>query len=499
MTLVLIVLGYITALELTIWLNHVWTHRRVLATLLVLGLGGATGALLAVELNVAIVVFAVFSLFRVINLLRIAESRMQADFLYHVTRKTSLWLIFYQLVTLGIYRLVEANHIDMLTCFYIVAVSQLAGAMVVLSSTLRHIKTTKPPFLEANLASKDLPSITVAIPARNETRDLEECLHSLVQSNYPKLEILVLDDNSQDRRTPEIIRGFAQQGVRFLAGEEPPRGWLAKNYAYQQLAQEANGKILLFCGVDARFSPDTLSTLITNMLHKNKDMASIMPQNTNSSLGSLLVQPARYAWELSLPRRILGRPPVLSTCWLITKERLKAAGGFKAISRKAVPESYFAHFAAMHGDSYTFMHSDAAIGLTSSKTFREQLSTATRTRYPQLHRRPELAVITMMAEFMTLLWPLLIGVLSLFSHEWPLAAISLVGFLMVAVAHASIINLAYGKFMPTGLIILPAAVLYDLFILGHSMWQYEFSEVLWKGRNISQPVMRAIPSLPQLK
>jgi hypothetical protein len=30
------------------------------------------------------------------------------------------------------------------------------------------------------------------------------------------------------------------------------------------------------------------------------------------------------------------------------------------------------------------------------------------------------------------------------------------------------------------------------------MWQYEFHEVLWKGRNVCLPVMRIIPNLPKL-
>jgi hypothetical protein len=498
MTLVLILTGIAALVEIGLWSKPLWRFKHGLAILMMIILSGLAGWLLAVEFTVTTVILTFFSMFRVINLLRLAEGRMQQDFLFHATRNTSRWLIFYQLLVFGADRLAAANHINILTCFYVVAIGQLIAAIVILASTLRHISTTRPPFLEYNMASHDLPTVTVAVPARNETKDLEECLRSLVASNYPKLEILVLDDNSQDRRTPEIIRGFAQQGVRFLQGKELPQGWLAKNYAYQQMAAEANGEIMLFCGVDCRFSPETLTTLITNMLSKNKNMISVMPQNLNQSLGSLLVQPSRYAWEMSLPRKLLGRPPVLSTLWLIKRETLKAAGGFKAISRKPVPESYFAHYTADHADGYSFMRSDKVIGLSSVKTFDEQFSTAMRTRYPQLHRRPELVVLTIMTEFITLFWPLLAGLVALISDEWALAAIGLTGFLLVAISHAAVVNLTYQRFKPLGILILPFAAIYDICLLNYSMWQYEFGEVLWKGRNVVQPVMRVIPSLPRL-
>jgi hypothetical protein len=42
-------------------------------------------------------------------------------------------------------------------------------------------------------------------------------------------------------------------------------------------------------------------------------------------------------------------------------------------------------------------------------------------------------------------------------------------------------------------------VAYDMAILHYSMWQYEFSEVDWKGRNICVPAMHVIPHLPKLQ
>jgi hypothetical protein len=383
-----------------------------------------------------------------------------------------------------------------LTLYYLVAVVQLGAALVILASTLRHLRTTRPPRLE-NEASQDLPTLSVCIPARDETDDLDACLRSLIASNYPKLEILVLDDSSQDRRTPEIIRQFAHDGVIFLAGKALPAQWLAKNYAYDQLASEANGDILLFCGVDCRFEPDSLTNLVKTLQQKSKSMISLLPKNLlpNSYKRSLL-QPARYAWELSLPRKLLNRPPVLSTCWLIKRDELEAAGGFSAVQRKIVPEAFFARVTARN-EGYSFLLADQSIGIASTKSFPEQKSTAIRTRFPQLHRRPEIVALVALAEISLLFWPLAICGAAIFYERWPLALIAGLAYVVHAYVYARVVNLTYQRFVPEGIIIFPLAVVYDVVILIYSMWQYMFGKVDWKGRDVSGRLAESTPNLAQ--
>ena len=58
---------------------------------------------------------------------------------------------------------------------------------------------------------KPLPFVSVLIPARNEEINIEKCVSSLLKSDYPHLEIIVLDDNSTDR-TYEIVGDFRRPG-----------------------------------------------------------------------------------------------------------------------------------------------------------------------------------------------------------------------------------------------------------------------------------------------
>ncbi len=496
MTLIIVLFGLLSGLELILWLPVLWRRPRVPAGVIAVVLPVVSAALVIEFWTAWSVVVAVFSIYRAINLWRLVEWRVQTDYLYYASRQTSHWLIAIQLVFLS---LVALNPLTTLSWVYCIAGVQLAAALALFIATTHNLISTRLPRITDAYADRDLPSLTVAIPARNETEDLEACLRSLTASNYPKLEILVLDDCSQNKKTPEIIRNFAHDGVVFVGGNPPPEHWLAKNYAYQQLADEANGNIVLFCGVDARFEADSLRVMVQTLLQTKKSMLSFIPRNQlagGSGLGMALLQPARYAWELAFPRFSSKRPPVLSTCWLVSAAVLHGAGGFKAISRGSSPESYFAR-AAMRQGGYSLLQSDTTIGLSSAKTFGEQRDTAIRTRYLQLHRRPEITALLSFVELLVLVAPPVMTVVAGIKHAWILTSLGGLASVLLITVHARFVALAYRRFLWRGLIALPVAALYDIGLLNYSMWQYEFGEVIWKGRNVCVPVMRVISRLPE--
>jgi glycosyltransferase involved in cell wall biosynthesis len=496
MKLELIYLGIVSLFEAFLWVRPVWLYRKYIACAIIVVLSIASGLFFGSHLNVWVAMIVVFSIYRMINLLRIVEGRTNADYLYHVARKTSFALISLQIISLAVYLLTRHHHIKLNVWLYVALVIQAGFALMLIASTLRHIKKSRPSDIETNYASRDLPTLSVLIPARNETDELDECLKSLLNSTYSKLEILVLDDCSQDRKTSEIIRGFAHEGVTFMGGEVPPDDWLAKNYAYEQLSKQANGDILLFCGVDTRFEEETLRLLVEELLNRKKTMLSIMPNNKLSSGFSLkksLIQPTRYAWEVALPRRLLNRPPVLSTCWLIKASTLKDCGGFESVKRTVSIESNFAKYAASKNDGYSFMRSGNLLGLSSVKTFAEQRDTAIRTRYPQTHRRPEIVGLLSIAEFTAFLGPITVFVISLVNKDWLALILSVIVFGMYKMFYLLILRLTYGRFILFEIALTPIAALYDIALLNYSMWQYEFNEVLWKGRNVCLPVMRVEP------
>jgi len=469
--------------------THAWPKR--LACVFAGVLLATVTIMLSVDIWRVWIWSAPFAAYRIVNLLRVYYGRLPQVRLKAMAMQAFAWLVAAQLgVTLLAWITYKAHWEYML--LDIVAAAQLLAVVILLRSTTNTWRYATVPLDTEPLSDRELPSLSVLVPARNETVALEQCLQLLTASDYPKLEILVLDDCSVTQRTPEIIRDFAQAGVRFIQGGVPDESrWLAKNYAYEQLAQEASGDLLLFCGVDTLLEPKTMRQLVRILIARDKNMLCVMPLRKHADgNGHSLFQAMRYYWELCLPRRFFKRPPVLSTCWLIRAQALNKMGGFEAVSHSVNPEASFAR-QAVTTDSYSFIRSDDTLGVFSNKPAREQYGTSVRVRYPQLHRRLELVALVAICEVVFLLGPI-IGLLLANSLPRTMAYLSVWGLstlcLLVTYSFASIGTRLSSPWY--GWILMPAAFVLDLVVLHISLWKYEFGEVDWKGRNVCLPVMQ---------
>jgi glycosyltransferase involved in cell wall biosynthesis len=434
-----------------------------------------------------------------INILRIAEGRMNKDYLRRSVGSSILWLGFAQVSAMIAWWLGDKGYLDVSKeqFFKVIAGASLLVAVASLYTVFRNMYRTRPKGIDEHFSDKELPTVSLVVPARNETPSLTSMLELALASDYPKLEILVFDDNSQDR-TAEIIRSFAHDGVRFIEGTLPPNEhWLHKNWAYETLYEQAAGEYVLFAGVDVRLEPQSIRLLVTQSLNRKLDMLCIMPSRSTVSPMSLFIQPMRYWWQLVVPKNITQNPSVLSTCWLIKRKTLKKMGGFASNSRKVVPETFFAReLGKKH--LYNFVRSNKELGIYTEKDARDQLYTAVRTRYLLVHRHPERVLLSSLFEVGALVTPFLLTALG-FVYDIGIAHLfSVLAVICILSSYVVLTIMTDRKAWWIALINFPIVVMIDVVLLNWSMWLYEFGEVEWKGRNISLPVMHAIPSLPKL-
>ncbi|MDR7542949.1 MAG: glycosyltransferase family 2 protein [Armatimonadota bacterium] len=87
----------------------------------------------------------------------------------------------------------------------------------------------------------------------NGAADLREALSSLVSQTYPNLEVIVVDNGSEDESS-QVAEGF---GVRWL----PLGRNLGLAPAMNEGARAATGEYLLFLNNDMRFAPDFVECL----------------------------------------------------------------------------------------------------------------------------------------------------------------------------------------------------------------------------------------------
>jgi chlorobactene glucosyltransferase len=440
---------------------------------------------------------AILSAGRVFNLVRIAKARMHEEYLRRATQRTAIAFSTFQLLLLPIIAGIIPISLSLTHLPRVTAVVQTIVAVGILFITIRNIYLTRYRQGTTFYADRDLPTVSLLIPARNETIDLEECLRSAIASDYPKLEIIVLDDCSQ-LKTSDIIKGFAHDGVRFVQGEEPRDRWLAKNQAYQKLYEEASGDLVLFCGVDVRFGQHAIKALVTELLNRDKQMISILPRRLSGSVAGAFIQPMRYWWELSLPRVLFNRPAVLSTCWLMRRTALKKLGEFSAVSHSILPEGFFAR-ELVKTNNYSFIRANDILDIQTRKSYDEQRATALRTRYPQLRRRPENVALLALANLLFLLGPFLGLVYGLVQNDLPTFWISLASSIILVINHVTIVQLTSPPNVVVALINFPIEVITEVIIATVSMIRYEFGDVEWKDRNVCIPVMHVVPHLPPLQ
>ena len=192
------------------------------------------------------------------------------------------------------------------------------GLWGVLLSNLIYLRQRSSP----EVAS--LPSLSVCIPARNEADNLRRLLPSLLEQNYPDLEIIVWDDGSEDE-TWDVLESFDAPSLTVARGDGPPEGWIGKVHALYQCTRRASGRRYLFLDADAALTrPEALRRLVQQHEAVDSGLSTGLP--TLRGGARLLVSLVPYALLTGLPWALVPRTslPGMSAlngqCWCIDAE-----------------------------------------------------------------------------------------------------------------------------------------------------------------------------------
>lgn len=129
----------------------------------------------------------------------------------------------------------------------------------------------------ATASDADCPKISILFAARDEEEKLPAALATLMEIDYPHLEVVAVDDRSSDA-TGQILDDFAAQHprLRVVHVEDLPPGWLGKPHALQKAYEAATGEWLVFTDADVRFKPDVLRRAIALAKRQNLDHLSLL-------------------------------------------------------------------------------------------------------------------------------------------------------------------------------------------------------------------------------
>jgi cellulose synthase/poly-beta-1,6-N-acetylglucosamine synthase-like glycosyltransferase len=201
------------------------------------------------------------------------------------------------------------------------------------------------------------PLVSVLIPARNEEKIIERMLYTIMQQTYRNLEIIVLDDHSEDR-THKLAESVAniERRLRVITGKELPAGWTGKNWACHQLSLHAKGEILLFVDADVQLAPEAVSTAVTYMHNDRLSMLSLFSTQIMKSFGERLVVPLMNWLLLAfLPLRLVAGSPnpkfvaANGQFIMIRKDIYDTIGGHETVKDRVVEDMEIARTLKRNG------------------------------------------------------------------------------------------------------------------------------------------------------
>jgi len=116
-------------------------------------------------------------------------------------------------VVIAVVRICDALVTILRFAFIALAVLAAARTLLLLVLARRHARSILPMAEGARIA---YPEVSVIVPAYNEELGIAAAVRSLAASDYPELEIIVVDDGSTDR-TAAIVESLGIEGVRLIS------------------------------------------------------------------------------------------------------------------------------------------------------------------------------------------------------------------------------------------------------------------------------------------
>jgi glycosyltransferase involved in cell wall biosynthesis len=213
-----------------------------------------------------------------------------------------------------------------------------------------------------NLSPPNNPSLTVIVPARDEAANIAATLQSLLNQDYPNLQILAVNDRSTDQTGPIIDTLASQYPTRLRAIHiaELPAGWLGKTHALAMAARHAialyHPDYLLFTDADVLFEPTILRRSLAQAVATQADHFVTFPTPLVKTIGEgtllgylgIMGLWATRPWRASNPKAIRDSIGI-GAFNLLRTPAYQQLGGFDALRMQILEDLTFARKVKLAG------------------------------------------------------------------------------------------------------------------------------------------------------
>ena len=327
------------------------------------------------------------------------------------------------------------------------------------------------------------------MPARNEEQDIASSLHSILNQKNVDLEVIVVNDHSNDR-TGEIADDIARSDSRLKVLHNPPltKGWLGKCNAMQYGAAEASGDYLLFTDADILHTPGCFTSVVSVMHKESYDFISLFPLFENHSF-----------WEnINIPIYFFGIAKLLATpglenpdssnavasgaLMLINATVFRDIGGFQDVKGEMLDDIGLARLLKRQGYRVGYRLAPDCLKVRLFKTNLDAFWGNTKNILVAVEGHVWLAIPLMILGFLQNWMPLLAVVLGVLNTN---SLLLLVGLTTYGVQYLSFFSVRrLMRFRPLKLLFFPLVAIVAACCISRALVSHTKGSILWRGREI---------------
>ena len=224
------------------------------------------------------------------------------------------------------------------------------------------------------------PTVSVVIPARNEGTHLGPAMAERLATDYPGLEVVLVDDRSEDDTGAIADRlAAADPRVTVIHNTELPDGWLGKVHALALGAARAKGEWILFSDGDVEVAPGTLRRSVGLCEGEGFDLLAAVPMAPPAGpwVGALhalfarLLFASAFVGAIEDPKRnwIIG----VGAYTLVRRTALARSAGFEAFRLDVADDLRLAQVVKRAGGRCTLVNGVGAVSVDFYPTVRDFL------------------------------------------------------------------------------------------------------------------------------
>jgi cellulose synthase/poly-beta-1,6-N-acetylglucosamine synthase-like glycosyltransferase len=244
----------------------------------------------------------------------------------------------------------------------------LAISLIIFFATIK--KDESPAF-------EEFPFVSVIIAARNEEKNIRDCLESLRTQRFPqnKYEVIVIDDHSADR-TSDIAKAFSEAHENFRY-RKLAEGVTGKKQALAFGIKRARGEYIFQIDADCTANENWLSELSSRLGNDYALVGGFTLVRHKKSVAEK-VQALEYLYMLSLGKalsRSIRTYSLFGNNTAFKKEAYERAGGYESLSPGMVEDYQLvrAFFECGVGRSQLAFHRNSVVSTEPARSFKDYL------------------------------------------------------------------------------------------------------------------------------